>query len=209
MDDVFRVRKFNVFVITPCPWENLHNRIYPRSAVKRCPRQVPKHTETDCGREHDDVIKWKHFPRCWPFVRRIHRSPVNSTHKSQWRGALVFSLICIWINGSVNYREAGDLRRYRAHYDVIVMEGVKSVSSGLPPTYSRGKNNQLNYKNTSVYGNSLNWLLCRFWLCLSSIDYTPKTLAINNHRKQTNLFVAKFTDWPKRIIDDQWDPEAL
>ena len=23
---------------------------------------------------HDDVIKWKHFPRNWPFVRRIHRS---------------------------------------------------------------------------------------------------------------------------------------
>ena len=34
-------------------------------------------------KNHDDVIKWKHFPRCWPFVRRIHRSPVNSPHKSQ------------------------------------------------------------------------------------------------------------------------------
>ena len=32
-----------------------------------------------------------------------------------------FSLICTWINGRVNNREAGDLRRYRAHYDVIVM----------------------------------------------------------------------------------------
>ena len=21
---------------------------------------------------HDDVIKWKHFPRYWPFVRGIH-----------------------------------------------------------------------------------------------------------------------------------------
>ena len=26
---------------------------------------------------HDDVIKWKHFPRYWPFVRGIHRPPVN------------------------------------------------------------------------------------------------------------------------------------
>ena len=59
---------------------------------------------------HDDVIKWKHFPRYWPFV-----------HKGQWRGALMFSLICVWINGWVNNREAGDLRRYRTHYDVIVM----------------------------------------------------------------------------------------
>ena len=30
---------------------------------------------------HDDVIKWKHFPRYWPFVGGIHRSPVNSPHK--------------------------------------------------------------------------------------------------------------------------------
>ena len=73
-----------------------------------------------CG-IHDDVIKWKYFPRYWPFVRGIHRSPVNSPHKGQWRGALMFSLICVWINGWVNNGEAGDLRRYRIHYDVIVM----------------------------------------------------------------------------------------
>ena len=28
--------------------------------------------------EHDDVINWKPFPRYWPFVRGIHRFPVNS-----------------------------------------------------------------------------------------------------------------------------------
>ena len=53
--------------------------------------------------------------------RGIHRSPVNSSHKGQWRGALMLSLICAWIKGWVNNREAGDLRRHRAHYDVIVM----------------------------------------------------------------------------------------
>ena len=45
--------------------------------------------------KHDDVIKWKHFLRYWPFVRGIHRSPVNSPHKGQWRGAFMFSLICL------------------------------------------------------------------------------------------------------------------
>ena len=70
---------------------------------------------------HDDVIKWKHFPRNWPFVREIHRSPVNFPHKGQWRGALMFSLNYAWINDWVNNREAGDLRRQHGHYDVIVM----------------------------------------------------------------------------------------
>ena len=70
---------------------------------------------------HDDVIKWKHFPCYWPFVRGIHRYPVNSPHKGQWRGALMFSLICVWINGWENNRETGDLRRHRVHYDVTVM----------------------------------------------------------------------------------------
>ena len=31
------------------------------------------------------------------------------------------SLICVWINGWVNNREAGDLKRYRAHFDVTAM----------------------------------------------------------------------------------------
>ena len=70
---------------------------------------------------HDDVIKWKNFPRYWPFVRGIHRSPVNSPHKGHWRGALILSLIFVWINSWVNNSKAGDSRRYRVHYDVSVM----------------------------------------------------------------------------------------
>ena len=70
---------------------------------------------------HDDVIKWELFPRYWPFVWGIHRPPVNFPHKSQWRRALMFSLICVWINSRVNNGEAGDLRRHRAHCGVIVM----------------------------------------------------------------------------------------
>ena len=70
---------------------------------------------------HDDVIKWKPFPHYWSFVRGIHWSPVNSPHKGQWRGALMVSLICAWINGWVNKREAGDSRRHCAYYDVTVM----------------------------------------------------------------------------------------
>ena len=44
----------------------------------------------------EDVIKWKHFPRYWPFWRGIFRSPVDSAHKDQLCGAFIFSLICTW-----------------------------------------------------------------------------------------------------------------
>ena len=54
-------------------------------------------------------------------MRGIHRSPVNSPHKGQWRGALIFSLIWASRNGWANNWDAGDLRGLRAHYDVIVM----------------------------------------------------------------------------------------
>ena len=82
---------------------------------------------------HDDVIKWKHFPRYWPFVRKIHRSLLNSTHKGQWRGALMFSIICAWTNGWVNNLEAGDSRHHRAHYDVTVMD-TRSYKTFRPLT---------------------------------------------------------------------------
>ena len=54
-------------------------------------------------------------PLCGEFTG--HRW-IDSTHKSQWRGALMFSLICAWLNSWVNNRQAGDLRRHRVHYDV-------------------------------------------------------------------------------------------
>ena len=65
---------------------------------------------------HDGVIKCQLCPRYWPFVLGIHQSPVKSPYKGKWRGALVFSLISARKNGSVNNRQAGDLRRHCAHY---------------------------------------------------------------------------------------------
>ena len=70
----------------------------------------------DCiAHNHEHHCSWHHQ------MEAFHRSPVNSPHKGQWRGALMFSLICAWTNGWVNNHEAGELRRHRARYDVTVM----------------------------------------------------------------------------------------
>ena len=74
---------------------------------------------------HDDVTKWKHFPRYLPFVRGIHRSPVHFKHKGQWHGALMFYLVCALINDWVNNHEAGESRHHRGHYDVTVIHTNK------------------------------------------------------------------------------------
>ena len=97
---------------------------------------------------HDDVSKWKHFPHYWPFVRGILWSPVNSPHKGQLRGALMFSFNCVWINGWVNNHEAGDLRCYRSHYDVTVMLFLYTLA--------------IIYHCTLSYTQSL----CTLYLCL-------------------------------------------
>ena len=112
-----------------------------------------RHWEKDIGVEvHDGLIK--HFPYNGPFVRGIHRSSVISSHKGQWRGALMFSLIWTWINGWVNNREAGDLERRRVHYDITVM--CSNVSWATCPLSM--KNDVLNLcKKTAAL---LNMSLC-------------------------------------------------
>ena len=90
------------------------------SSRSRCP--CTNHLQT--RHPHDDAIKWKHFPRYCAFVRGIHRSPVNSPHKGQWRRALMFSLICAWTKVWVNNRDVGDLRRHSAHFEVTLMLAV-------------------------------------------------------------------------------------
>ena len=51
-------------------------------------------------------------------MRGIHRSLVDSPHKGEWRGALMFSLICASTNSWTNNWDTGDLRCHCTHYDV-------------------------------------------------------------------------------------------
>ena len=76
---------------------------------------------------------WRHQMETFSALLAIcaGNSPVNSPHKGQWRGALMFSFICVLINSRVNNREAGDLRCYRSHYGVIVMNFVSIMANHI------------------------------------------------------------------------------
>ena len=66
---------------------------------------------------HDDVMKWKHFRvtghLCGEFTGHRWISRTKASDAELW--------CFLWINDWLNNREAGDLRRNRAHYDVTVM----------------------------------------------------------------------------------------
>ena len=76
---------------------------------------------------------WRHQMETFSALLSISsgNSPVPGefpTHKGQWRGALMFSLMCVWINGWINNGKAGDLRRYRAHYVRHLNEKINTVT---------------------------------------------------------------------------------
>ena len=77
----------------------------------------------------DNNTWWRHQMETFSAILAICAGnspvPVNSPHKGQWHGTLMFSLIYTRINGWVNTSEAGDLIRHRAHYDVTLMMMIK------------------------------------------------------------------------------------
>ena len=150
----------------------------------------------------------------WPFVRGIHRSSVNSPHKGQWLRALIFSLIFAWISGWVNYREAGVLRRHRAHYDVIVIRKSKDYvygiwvykALGIWKGYYRVKKSLVSYmkpwteaRNNKYmkYHSKLTYQLS-FWNVSRKVDYHPGGkwfIHGPKRRKENQLLSLKHPCW--------------
>ena len=80
-------------------------------------------------------------------------------------GSFDVSLICVWTDSWANNGTAGDLRRYRAHYDVIVMTTAwmqhlveENSSSILQPTFAIGHDKSqfgLHRCNISIQTNNV------------------------------------------------------
>ena len=83
---------------------------------------LPQQTRAWCRHQMET------FSALLALVREIHRSSVNSPHKSQLGGALIFPLNCAWTNGWLNNRDADGFRRHCAHYDVTVMKRSEELS---------------------------------------------------------------------------------
>ena len=102
-----------------CLSNSTHNSLFMHSLLKD--RLCTSAVGTFCF----SVAWWRHQMETFSALLAlcVGNSPVTgeSPHKGQWRGALMFSLICSWINTWVHNREAGDVRRHRAHYDVSVI----------------------------------------------------------------------------------------
>ena len=113
--------RFLVAVLYKLAWGTEQNSHWMLSWIAYCSSKWSQLYLHFYQRLHEDVIKRKNFPGYWPCVRGSHLSSVNSPNRGQWRGALLFYFIYAWKKGRVKNREAGDLGRHHAHYDVMVM----------------------------------------------------------------------------------------
>ena len=102
--------------------------------------------------------------------------PVSSPHKGQWRGALMSSLICAWINDWVNNREAGDLRRHRGHYDVNVMSVEMPVITATVTSHWMSLLARQIYVDFCARSRSLWW---RHNGCDSVSNHQPRDCLLN------------------------------
>ena len=130
----------------------------------------------------NNLTWWRHQMETFSALLAIcaGNSPVNSPHKGQWRGALMFSLICARINGWVNNRETGDLSRHRAHYDVIVMNTMNcSITIKNPMENNSIWNERATAWPYSVLGHKV--LLTFLWMNRVVLDKRGHPLDLEKH----------------------------
>ena len=139
---------------------------------------------------HIFITWWRHqmeiFSALLTLCEGIHWSPVDSPHKGQWLGALMFSLICTWTNSWAINPDAGDLRRQHNHYDVTVMNSVG---------HHTGSSNDLSLNLTVQYHSIAEQIL---------------TFCQVEHSEQTSLkFKSKYKTFTSRICIWKCHPWTL
>ena len=100
------------------------------------------------------------------------------------------SSICAWINGWVNNREAGDLRRHRAHYDVIVMYSVNWAPFWIHLSQSVSKYYTECAKDTLIY--------ILFWCSLRTVHNGQLQIVC------MIIFIDQYVFWSSRLLYRHW-----
>ena len=112
----------------------------------------------------------------------VGNSPVTGEfpHKGQWRGALMLSLICAWINGWVNNREAADLRCHRANYDITLMccKWMEYV--------------EYNVQDSKIYRNAI---FCQYWKLKFDTYAMPHRGSMHYFRKKLYTISSVVRQW--------------
>ena len=123
-----------------------------------------------------------------------------------------FFLICAWINGWVNNRDTGDLRRHRAHYDVVVMclgSAFRLVTgcirlgteSSIPGLSHKWANGPIHYKDatltTIIFIKKCIWIFFPWFLNAPTI---AQPLQIRPLYNLAHYFLRKGTYIWKRIF---------
>ena len=110
---------FNVLFDIPCDWLVIQDKIFKVVQIKIANLfgyyVGYKTLSMSCQ------SPWRHL-QLETFSALLALCAGNNPHTGQWRGALLFSFICAWINGWINNGKAGDLRRHRGHYNVTAMQ---------------------------------------------------------------------------------------
>ena len=131
-------------------------------------------------------------------VRGIQRSPVNSPHKGQWRGALMFSLICAWTNGWVNNRDAGDLRRHRTHYH------CNTVMRTLIALWVVGLSKLFNKTIELAVIRKTMWPLCGVTVIFKQISTSFKNcFAAPSRQSNNNTLMIFIATWPTETVSKE------
>ena len=167
-----------------------------------CNHGTPLHT---CS-SHDDVIKWKLFPRYWPSVGGVHRSPgiplIKGSDMELW------CFFDLRLNKRLSkIREVSDFRCHRAHFDVSVMF-LKSVVGKTFPAFPahahpaifkyvvRGPCRKINHEKFNFQSRQttfFNLIPCYHWRLIT--DNLFQTNGRQNSKNENTTLSLRLTHW--------------
>ena len=143
---------------------------------------------------------WRHqmetFSALLALLMGIHRSVVDSPHKGQWRGALMFSLVCTWTNDWAISPYAGDFGRYGTHDDAIVMPQFLNFWISIPDFIGSVILKSQRYVMSTKTHNKTNIRVIWIEYTIISIPWSTSIKVVCT--TTVILYMPRSFDWPEK-----------